>query len=67
MKEINAILTEEETVSLRFALGEFRRISRDQAKPRRDQAKPQSDKGYSEQMYEAACSLYEKLVETGNG
>ena len=60
MKEINAILTEEETVSLRFALGEFRRISR-------DQAKPQSDKGYSEQMYEAACSLYEKLVETGNG
>ena len=60
MKEINATLTEEEAFSLRCALGEFRRVSRDQAKPR-------SDRGRADEMYDAACSLYEKLVETGNG
>jgi hypothetical protein len=59
MKEINAILTKEEVFNLKCALGEFRRVTRDQAKPR-------SDRGHADEMYEAACSLYEKLVETDN-
>lgn len=56
MKEINAILTEEEAFSLWCTLGEFRRVTRDQTKF--------NNSSGSREMYDIACSLYNKLVET---
>lgn len=55
MKQINAILTEKESFSLWCALGEFRRVTRDQTKF--------NDSSGSLEMYDTACSLYRKLVE----
>jgi hypothetical protein len=52
MKEINVTLTEDEVYNLWAVLGEFRRITRDQCK------------NSSSEIYDIACSLYKKLVET---
>lgn len=57
MKEIDVTSTEK-AVDSQHTSREFRRITRDSAKPR-------SDRGRSEEMHEAACSLYEKQVEAG--
>ena len=57
MKVINVTLTNEETHSLWCALGEFRRVTR-------DQAKFTSGSSHSLELYDTACSLYKKLVET---
>ena len=55
MKVINVALTDEEAFNLWCTLGEFRRITRDQST---------SGTSYSLELYNIACSLYKKLVET---
>ncbi len=57
MKVINVTLTDEETYNLWCVLGEFRRVTR-------DQAKLTSGSSHSLELYGIACSLYGKLVET---
>ena len=57
MKEINVTLNEKEVSSLWCVLGEYRRVTR-------DQAKFTAGSSHSLEMYDIACSLYEKLVDT---
>jgi hypothetical protein len=57
MKQINVVLTEEKSFNLWCVLGEFRRVTR-------DQAKLTAGSNHSLEMYDIACSLHKKLVES---
>jgi len=64
MKQINVVLTEEESFNLWCVLGEFRRVTRDQAKLTAGSNHSLSGSNHSLEMYDIACSLHKKLVES---
>jgi hypothetical protein len=64
MKQINVTLTKKEVHHLWSVLGEFRRISRDQYHRFVGTGYAYSESLHNKEMYDIACSLYKKLVET---
>ena len=62
--KINAELSEDEFYNLYCVIGEFKRITRDQYYRFIGTGYAYSDSLHNKEIYDIACSLYKKLVET---